>query len=105
MTGRSGRGETVVCGMRMSVSATNRLQGVVRQERGGACEEPGPLAAGTPSALPLRQAIADARDFDRLRAAGRAPRTTAVALHDAGVPAARASATVSPLADSLTRRS
>ena len=53
----------------------------------------------------LRRAIADAQDFDQLREAARGLRTTAVSLHDAQAGPARASAVISNLADSLTRRS
>jgi CBS domain-containing protein len=57
------------------------------------------------SPVVLRRAIADAQDFDQLREAARSLRTTAVSLHDAQVGPARASAVISNLADSLTRRS
>jgi CBS domain-containing protein len=57
------------------------------------------------SPVVLRRAIADAQDFDQLREAARGLRTTAVSLHDAHAGPARASAVISNLADSLTRRS
>jgi CBS domain-containing protein len=57
------------------------------------------------SPVVLRRAIADAQDFDQLREAARGLRTTAVSLHDAQAGPAQASAIISNLADSLTRRS
>ena len=57
------------------------------------------------SPVVLRRAIADAQDFDQLREAARGLRTTAVSLHDAQAGPAGASAVISNLADSLTRRS
>ena len=63
--------------------------------------ETDPLAARP---LLLRQAIAEARDFDQLRAAGLGLRGAVVALHEAHASAGQASAIVSTLADSLTRR-
>ena len=53
----------------------------------------------------MRQAIADAHDFDQLQAVARRLRTTAVSLQDAEVEPARTSTIISTLADSLTRRS
>ncbi|HEY3192561.1 MAG TPA: putative nucleotidyltransferase substrate binding domain-containing protein [Solirubrobacterales bacterium] len=63
------------------------------------------LAGRSPAPLTLRRAIADARDFDQLQEVGRELHTTAVSLHGAQVGPAQASAIISDLADSLTRRS
>jgi CBS domain-containing protein len=57
------------------------------------------------SPVVLRRAIVDAQDFDQLREAARGLRTTAVSLHDAQAGPVQASAVISNLADSLTRRS
>jgi CBS domain-containing protein len=76
-----------------------------------------PLAAESPIPLALRRAVSaakvaaraglaipDAQDFDQLQEVARTLRTTVVSLHDAQVGPAQASAIVSELADSLTRR-
>jgi CBS domain-containing protein len=56
------------------------------------------------SPVVIRRAIADAEDFGQLREAARGLRTTAVSLHDAQAGRVEASAVISDLADSLTRR-
>ena len=72
-----------------------------------------PLAPGSPlqravSAAKVAAraglAIPDAQDFDQLEEVARTLRTTAVSLHDVQVGSAQASAIISELADSLTRR-
>jgi CBS domain-containing protein len=76
-----------------------------------------PLAAGSPLPLALRRAVSaakvaaraglaipDAQDFDQLQAVARTLRTTAISFHDVQVGSAQASAIISELADSLTRR-
>jgi CBS domain-containing protein len=68
-------------------------------------DDEGLLAAPESNLLVRRLAIANANDFDQLKEAARGLRTTAVSLHDAQVGPARASAVISNLADSLTRRS
>ena len=68
-------------------------------------DDEGLLAAPESNLLVRRLAIANANDFDQLKEAARGLRTTAVALHDAQAGPARASAVISNLADSLTRRS
>src|SRR4051794_18828103 len=65
----------------------------------------GLLAAPESNLLVRRLAIANANDFDQLKEAARGLRTTAVALHIAEAGPARASAVITNLADSLTRRS
>ena len=75
-----------------------------------------PLAAGSPP-LALRRAVSaakvaaraglaipDAQDFDQLQEVARSLRTTVVSLHDVQAGPAQASAIISELADSLTRR-
>src|SRR6058998_1559382 len=57
------------------------------------------------SPVVLRRAFAEARDFDQLREAACGLRSTAVSLHEAQVGPAQASAVITNLADSLTRRS
>ncbi len=68
-------------------------------------DDEGLLAAPESNLLVRRLAIANASDFDQLKEAARGLRTTAVSLHDAQAGPARASAVISNLADSLTRRS
>ena len=68
-------------------------------------DDEGLLAAPESNLLVRRLAIANANDFDQLKEAARGLRTTAVALHDAQAGPARASAVLTNLADSLTRRS
>jgi CBS domain-containing protein len=68
-------------------------------------DDEGLLAAPESNLLVRRLSIANANDFDQLKEAARGLRTTAVSLHDAQVGPARASAVISNLADSLTRRS
>jgi CBS domain-containing protein len=76
-----------------------------------------PLAQGSPLPLALRRAVSaakvaaraglaipDAQDFDQLEEVARTLRTTAVSLHDVQAGPAQASAIISELADSLTRR-
>ena len=65
----------------------------------------GLLADPESNLLVRRLAIANANDFDQLTEAARGLRTTAVALHNAQAGPARASAVITNLADSLTRRS
>ena len=77
-----------------------------RQKRRGACQETEQRApATTPTPSAPRRAIAAAQDFDQLSAVADGLRTTAVSLHDARVAPGRASATISILADSFTKRS
>jgi CBS domain-containing protein len=68
-------------------------------------DDEGLLAAPESNLLVRRLAIANANDFDQLKEAARGLLTTAVSLHDAQAGPARASAVISNLADSLTRRS
>jgi CBS domain-containing protein len=64
------------------------------------------LCTSRPSSpVVLRRAITDAQDFDQLREAAGGLRATAVSLNDVEAGAAQASAVISNLADSLTRRS
>lgn len=68
-------------------------------------DDEGLLAAPESNLLVLRLAIANANDFDQLKEAARGMRTAAASLHDAQAGPAPASAVISNLADSLTRRS
>src|SRR5262245_14968414 len=67
-------------------------------------DDEGLLAAPESNLLVRRLAIASANDLDQLKEAARGLRTTAVWLHSAQAVPARASAVISNLADSVTRR-
>jgi CBS domain-containing protein len=83
--------------------ARNRIRS--RPRRAHCQDDRPPFRAPTPDHLALGRAIAEARDFDELREAGRSLRARVVALHEARPSAAAASAALAEHADALTRRS
>jgi CBS domain-containing protein len=78
------------------VSATGQVLGVV--------EDTDIIAAQARSSFYLRQAIARAEGFDELVAAARVLQPMLIAMHDAGLAAARICAVYAVVVDALTRR-